>query len=65
MRPDDGSRLLVVTAWGMVPRFITGRIVGEGRTVRVHVGVQKPAMLDQIVVRPNELQAGNDLYVIA
>jgi hypothetical protein len=63
MKKDDGSRLLVVTGWGMVPRFITGRIVGEGRTVRVHCGVKKPDILSQIVVRPNETMPGSDVFM--
>ena len=63
LRKDDGTRLLIVTGWGTVPRFVTGRLVGEGRTVRVHCGVVKPPILSEIVVRRNELNADTDIYI--
>ena len=63
MRKDDGRRMLIVTGWGMVPRFVTGRLVGTSRTVRVHCGVVKPPILAEIVVRPNELNADTDIYI--
>jgi hypothetical protein len=62
-KKDDGTRLLQVTHLGMVPRFVTGRLIGDGRTVRVHCGVKKPEILSQIVVRPNTLTADTDLFI--